>query len=164
MKKILAVVFILLLLIAGCSSDETIKKGEKEFDTDELFSADLNVKFNEVFSWINMMPGPKAEPRFNITGEIELYESDKYNLESIKLAIINIYQNDELIYSIKPEVRVDDNLSTDKMKFLIFSTIKGMLIENSLDTETVIDAKFIFGQDDDKYSYLIKNIKIDKAY
>ena len=164
MKKIFTFISIVILLSAGCSSDETVKKNVDEIENGEIVSEELNVEFSGVYCWINLMPGPKAEPRFNITGEIKLFESPEYSLDSIILSAINIYQNSKLIYSIDPVIRIDDNLSTDQMKFIIFSTIKGMLIDVNLDSETVVDASFIFEQDNEKYSYLVKDIKIDKAY
>jgi len=160
--KIILVVLLAVFLFSCTSEKKTMKDGVKE--TDELTSVELNVKFNEIYSWINLMPGPKAKPRFHITGELEVYESGAYEIDKLNLTQINIYQNSEVVYSIKPEVRQDEKLSNDKMRFLIFSTIRGLLITEKLNTNIPVDAKFIFEYDDNMYSYFVKDVKIEKAY
>lgn len=164
MKKYYLSVIILFALLIGCSSEDLSKKSDAKIDTEELYTPDLKVKFKEVYSWVNLMPGPDAKPRFNITGEIEILPSVKYDLKYMDLSLINIYQNDEMVYSIKPEVRIDKSRSTDKLKLIIFSTIKGLLLDAKLDMDATVDAKFIFDQDNDRYSYFIEGIKINKAY
>lgn len=161
-KKIIITVLSAIIFFSCTSEKKTMKDGIK--DTDELTSVELNVKFNKVYSWINLMPGPNAKPRFHITGELEVYKSGAYEIDKLNLTQINIYQNRELIYSIKPEVRQDEKLSKDKMRFLLFSTIRGLFVSEKLDTEKPVDAKFIFEYSDEMYSYYIKDIEIEKAY
>lgn len=163
MNKKYILVILLLFLFASCTSDEVTKKDEADYDV-EMFTPELKVDFKEVYSWINLMPGPDAQARFNITGEFEIFQTSDYDFSKMNLTLIKIFQNKELIYSIKPEIRIDDKRSTNESKFIIFGTIKGLLPDPKLNTEGVIDAQFIFTEDDELYSHLIKNVKIDKAY
>jgi hypothetical protein len=163
MNKKYILVILLLFLFASCTSDEVTKKDESDYDV-EMFTPDLKVDFKEVYSWINLMPGPDAQARFNITGEFEIFQTSDYDFTKMNLTLIKIFQDKELIYSIKPEIRIDDKRSTNESKFIIFGTIKGLLPDPKLNTEGVIDAQFIFTEDDELYSHLIKNVKIDKAY
>ncbi len=160
--KIVLTILLAVFLFSCTSEKKTMKDGVKE--TDELTSVELNVKFNKVYSWINLMPGPKAKPRFNITGEFEVYESGAYEIDKLNLTQINIYQKSEQIYSIKPEVRQDEKLSNDKMRYQLFSTIRGLFVSEKLNTEKPVDAKFIFEYYDKMYSYYIKDVEIEKAY
>lgn len=163
MERKYILVIVLLFIFASCTSDEVTKKDESDYDV-EMFTPELKVEFKEVYSWINLMPGPDAQARFNITGEIEIFQSSDYDFSRMNLTLIKIFQNKELIYTIKPEIRSDDKRSTTESKFIIFGTVRGMLPDPKLDTERVIDAQFIFEEEDELYSYLIKNVKIDKAY
>ncbi|MCZ7604071.1 MAG: hypothetical protein M5R37_14510 [Melioribacteraceae bacterium] len=163
MNKKYILVILLLFLFASCTSDEVTKKDEADYDV-EMFTPELKVDFKEVYSWINLMPGPDAQARFNITGEFEIFQTSDYDFSKMNLTLIKIFQDKELIYSIKPEIRIDDKRSTNESKFIIFGTIKGLLPDPKLNTEGVIDAQFIFTEDDELYSHLIKNVKIDKAY
>lgn len=163
MNKKHILVIMLIFIFASCTSDEVSKKDEADYEVD-MFTPELKVDFKEVYSWINLMPGPDAQARFNITGEFEIFQSTDYDFSRMDLTLIKIFQDKELIYSIKPEIRIDDKRSTTESKFIIFGTIKGMFPDQKLDTERVIDAQFIFEEDDELYSYLIKNVKIDKAY
>lgn len=161
-KKIIIAVLSAIFLFSCTSEKKTMKDDIN--DTDELTSVELNVKFNKVYSWINLMPGPNAKPRFHITGEFEVYESGAYEIDKLNLTQINIYQNGEIVYSIKPEVRQDEKLSNDKMRYQLFSTIRGLFVSEKLNTEKPVDAKFIFEYYDKMYSYYIKDVEIEKAY
>mgnify|MGYP005842063375 CR=1 FL=1 len=159
-----------LIVIAGfvftaCSSDEELKKETgKQTDTELTNSSKLNIKFDKVYSWVNLMPGPKAYPRFHITGEYEISGSPNYSFENVKLSEINIFQNDTLIYNINPELRTNEQLSTDSSKYFIFSSKPGLEESSLLDRSKMVDAEFIFVDDTIKFKYDINDIKVEEAH
>lgn len=154
-----------LVFLAACSSEkETSKQVDDVSNMEEIVALETSVRLNKVYSWINLMPGPNAQPTFHITGEIELHDSKNYETDKMKLVQIVIYQNDIKIYSIEPGVREDENLSTEGMRLLIFSNPQKILVDERLDSEKSVDAFFVFEYDSDMYSYILKNIKIDKAF
>ena len=166
MKKLLIILLLAFgFLFSACSPTKEQRQGAS-IDTDELYNPDLKLKVKQVYSWLNLMPGPpeKNKARFHITGELEVLKSVKYELDFIRLHVVNIYQNDEFIYSIVPEVRVADDLSSTDSKYLIFSTVSGLHIEQKLDTEKPIDVKLIFKEGSDLYPYTVKDLKIEKAH
>jgi len=168
MKKLLPLVIIIPLLFTACSSEnETSKKVEdvKNIeDGQEIITEGLSLKFKKNYSWINLMPGPKAKPTFHIAGEMELYDATDYKLETANLTQLVIIQNYKIIYTIEPIVREDENLSTENMRYLIFSSPQKIYLDDKLDSEKTIDVNFVFECDSGMFSYLVKNIKIDKAY
>ncbi|MDZ7767019.1 MAG: hypothetical protein U5K00_21820 [Melioribacteraceae bacterium] len=157
-------IFAILLLVA-CSSEEKLNK-EKPVETDNeaSYSTELNIKFHKVYSWVNLMPGPKAKPRFHITGEYELFESPDYKIDEIKLGHINILQNDSLIYNITPEVRINEKLSTDSTKYVIFSNPTELPAHPLLDRKKSVDAEFIFYSVSDTMQHSINDITIEEAH
>lgn len=164
MKRNYSILFLTLVFFAACTSENESTKRVEKTDTESDGSQELIIEFDKVYSWVNLMPGPDAKPSFHITGEIKLFESGAYNLSELQLAQINIYQNNETVFSFKPDVRLKENLSAEKVKLLVFSTITGLFVKNNLNYEKPVDAKFIFKHNSELFSYTVNDIKIEKAY
>ena len=163
MKKVVLIMLVFSMFMACSSEEEAIKKISEE-ESMEIVDSEVNVKFNKVYCWINLMPGPDAKPKFNVGGELQLYKSDEYDFNKMNLSGVEIYQSEEKIYSLKLSVREDENLSTEDMRFKIFSNLKEVNPVETLDSESPVDAKFIFEYDSKQYLYYVNDIKIDKAY
>ncbi|MBI9070312.1 MAG: hypothetical protein JEY94_01870 [Melioribacteraceae bacterium] len=142
---------LLVLTIFSCTSTVRFNKNDK-FE----YESTINIKVNKAYCWINEMPG--SERRFNITGDILVLESPGYNCENVELKTIKILQNNLEVYFIKPVVRKDDSKTR-----IQFSTVKGLLPNENLDINKNVDIYFIFEEDDDIFTYLKKNCKIDRV-
>lgn len=154
-----------VVLFASCSSEEKLNKEKtEESNNDANYSTELNAKFHKIYSWVNLMPGPKAEPRFHITGEYELFDSRNSSFDEIKLRLINILQNDSLIYSINPEIRFVEKLSTDSSAYAIFSNPTELSLPPSLNRKKTVDVEFIFYSVSDTMKHTITEITIEEAH
>lgn len=162
MTKLKIIFIILIMFFVSCSTEKEVQ-AEKSINGKDT-SPELSINLNKVSSWINLMPGPDAEPTFHISGEIELLKSADYDYKQLVLTNIYVYQNDERVYTIKPEVRINTKLSTDEMNYIIFTSSRGLTVKNNLNTEKPVEAKLIFEDDSNIFSYYIKDVKIDKAY
>lgn len=164
-QKTKYLLIIAIVLLVACSSEEKLNK-EKTDDADKetSYSTELNIKFHKIYSWVNLMPGPKAQPRFHITGEYEVFESSNYNYNQVKLGIINILQNDSLIYRIDPDIRINEKLVTDSSTYVIFSNPSALSPHPAMDRKKPIDAQFIFYSELDTLLHTINDITIEEAH
>jgi hypothetical protein len=127
---------------------------------EELYVQDVKLRVNEIYCWVNLMPG--IEPRFHITGDVDVLYDVSYDLEFVKLESIIIYQNSE-VYRISPatnELMIDKSIE----KKIKFSTINGLLLNRDLNIEKRINIDLVFNDGNDELFYRIDNIKINKAY
>ncbi len=159
-KILIKIVFIGLVLF-GCA---TTKVREKEHaPVPEKISAEqeMNVDVIKINSWINLMPG--TDPRFNISGEIEIKpKNSDYQLMDLLFTEIKIKQNGKTVYFIKPTVR--EETGKKDLRKLLFSTIKGLSITPDLNPDKHIDVELIFDDDGDELKYVIRNVKVEKIY
>lgn len=153
-------IIIIILFLYSCSS-EISRKDYEITDLDELLIQDLNLNVNEIYSWVNLMPG--SESRFHITGDIDLLESIKYDIKFVKLVSVIIYHNNIEIYRISPVIQEDDTEETSS-KNIKFSTIKGLLFNRELNIDQNINIDLVFNEGSSELIYKLDNIKINKAY
>jgi hypothetical protein len=145
----------IILLIAGCSSSRNIDEKSK-----------LNVNVNKVDCWLNLMPGGPGS--FHIAGEITVKNNEEFNIDSLQLVRVNIFQNDKVIYSFVPffnllNDQVKELKINDEKKYL-FGTDKMLEIKKLLDESQNVNAELEFLYDKKSFSYLIKEIKVEKVY
>lgn len=153
-------ILIILLLLSSCSSEITRRQEYENKEMDKLLIQDLKLNVNEIYSWVNLMPG--SDSRFHITGDIDLLESIKYDFKFVRLASIIIYQDDIEIYRISPVIREDDSFDT-LSKNIKFSTIRGLLINKDLKTDQMIDIDLVFNEGSSELIYKLDNLKINTA-
>ena len=68
-----------MVVLLSCSSEKVQKPKYSSSDLDELIIQDVKLNINEIYSWVNLMPGSSS--RFHITGDIDLLESIKYDIQ-----------------------------------------------------------------------------------
>jgi hypothetical protein len=154
-------IFTSLLLFTFCSSERSVRRADGSGELDELYIQDVKLKVNEIYSWVNLMPG--AEPRFHITGNVDLLKSIKYDFRFVELVSVIVYHDNKKVYSISPVVKELESEQGDS-KNIRFSTIRGLLINRELDIDKDINIDLVFNDGDDELIYMLDNIKINKAY
>ncbi len=159
-KSEVYLILLSVIVLASCSADRTIKKDRPSGELAELYLQDVKLTVNEIYSWVNLMPG--IEPRFHITGDVDLLYDREYDLEFVKLESIVVYQNSE-IYRISPSTKefIIDKTIAKKIRF---STINGLFVNRELNIDKHINIDLVFNYAGEKLIYKIDNIKIHKAY
>ena len=146
-------------MLAGCSGSGETNTG---FEKDAGLSNPYGIKVVKIDSWVNLMPG-SPESLF-IKGELELEKSGTENPQFAKLVLVNIYQGTNLVYTFDPVVQ--EKVSKSKLKNkVLFSTVNGLLLNKKYDSnKNTIDVGLVFFVAGEKFSYLVKNVKVEKAY
>ncbi|VAX27608.1 hypothetical protein MNBD_IGNAVI01-954 [hydrothermal vent metagenome] len=160
MNKILSLITITILSILSfikCSSSVPQKEIGK-VETELVYQNEILLNVKKVYSWINAMPGQK--PRFQITGELEILDDSNYNLERLKIVRITILQDKKMIFIFKPNVK--EEMLKNK-KSVIFSTVRGLLLNAALNEKKPIDIVIEFNDGSTEFKYTISNITIEKA-
>lgn len=157
MLTLIAIVLITIIAFIKCSSSIQQKEiGEIEPETTNKDEIQLNVE--NIYSWINAMPGSK--PRFHVTGELEILDDSNYDIKNIRIIKITILQDQKMIFMFRPKIK--EELSKDG-KTLTFSTIRGLLVNAALDKKKAIDIVFDFDDGSTEIKYVIKNVNIEIA-
>ncbi|NOG98751.1 MAG: hypothetical protein HND52_12395 [Ignavibacteriae bacterium] len=159
---IITMMFILFLFNCG-GSEETVKKEEvKTVIDEEIIVPDLKVNIHEMYCWVDLMPG--GPNRFQISGNLNVSDSYKYDLKFLKLKAVRIFQNNKQLFSIRPKVKLDENAITEEGKSFVFSTIRGLSINPEYKIDNPVDIRIIFEEDDELFEYNIYNQKVEKVY
>ncbi len=140
-------ILILLIIFAGCSAISGISDIKEE------------IEFSEIYSWVNLMPG--GDPKFHITGDVEFIDDSNFDLQNHELEAIKIYQNNRMIYLIKPNVKIE---KVEGKGRLIFNSSQGYKVVPDFNYENPINVELIFKADGENYSYFIENHRVDKVY
>ena len=156
--KYLYLFLITVLILAGCSSSVP-QKEIGEVETELVYQDEIMLNVKKVFSWINAMPGPE-KPRFHVTGELEILESNNYDYKNLKIVRITILQNQKMIFMFKPTVKEE---LLKKKKDLIFSTVRGLLLNAAFNEKQTIDIVIEFTDGSTDFKYTISNISVEKA-
>lgn len=156
--KYLLFLFIITLFVYSCSSSVPEIK-EIEEKKEDIYSDGLRINVKQIYSWVNKMPGSKK--RFHITGNIEILEDPKYNIDDLSIMSITIQQSNETIYEFTPKTVVD---SSSTNKTILFSTVRGLLYSTRIDVYKNIDVKMILSDSANEFYYDIPNVKIEEVY
>jgi hypothetical protein len=158
MKIKLLIVIIGLIVLGGCSSPlPEIKK--VEIEAKPIYENNLRINSKQVYCWVNRMPGQK--PRFNVTGELNIFEASDFNLKDVTIKKVFVIQNDVLVYQFTPKI----DLNIDKnVKTIIFSTVKGLLLTMNLDSKKPVNIKILLSDSAKETEYLIENVAIEEVY
>jgi PBP1b-binding outer membrane lipoprotein LpoB len=92
-KAILTIFLILFVTGCGSSEEATINEEVKTVADEEIIVPDLKVDIKELYCWVDLMPG--GPNRFQISGNLNVSESFKYELKFLKLKAVRIFQNEK---------------------------------------------------------------------
>jgi hypothetical protein len=156
--------FLLFLFLFGCGSSEevTVKDETTEVIEEEIPVPSLKLDIKEIYCWVDLMPG--GPNRFQISGNLFVADSYKYDLKFLKLKAVRIFQDDKLIFSIIPKIKFDQNSIRDEGKEFVFSTIKGLSINPDYNMDKNVDIKIIFEENNNSFEYNIQQQKVEKVY
>lgn len=152
-------VVMMILLLASCSSEKATKDSGYEITSESLYIPDIDLSVKKIYCWANLMPG--SPNRLHLTGDITLKDSFKYDSKFVKLERVNVIQNNSLLYMIKPTVQDGDE--TWEGRNILFSTIKGILLDEMIDLNKSVNIELIFSEGSENYSYIIENVKVEQA-
>ncbi|MBN1301057.1 MAG: hypothetical protein JW995_07550 [Melioribacteraceae bacterium] len=150
---------LLLAFIIGCSSAE---KSTKKVELEELFKQEVMLNIGEVNAWINLMP--YSETRFHISGVVEVHDKPDYNFNYIKLETVDVIQDDEVVFQIKPTSQISDSESDLRIKVIRFSTIKGVLMNPQLDPDLPVNLVLDFYDGNNHLKYFIEKVDVETTY
>jgi len=162
MKILRLILFVpVLFMVYSCSSSEkTTKNMEKKIEIEpEENVSELNLQIEKNVGWINLMPGTK--PKFHVSGKLALLKGDSYNNEKTVLNFIKIYQSGKEIYFIKPKVREEYSI---EIKSFVYSTIRGLSLNQDLNTKKSVNFEFLFSDGNEKFNYSVNNIMIEEVH
>lgn len=151
--------FFLLLFLSGCSSVTNQQKSITNKE-DNIYNNDYRINSKNIVAWINRLPGSQ-KPRFNVTGEISIFDYSGYNFKKVKIVKIFISQSNNLLYQFIPNVDYKVNASSIDV---IFSTIKGFLLTPILEINNPIDLKILLSDETNNFEYIINNINIEEVH
>ncbi len=145
------------IVFCACAGNSIIKhdtKGTKR----------VNISVNEVYAWVNYMPGENSSPLFRISGDILVKKSSDYDLKSISLSKIVVYQDTLVVYNIKPVINENEKESSLNKRNMLFNTLKGLELIENLDVDKKIDVELVFEENNKLFVHFINNIGIEKTY
>ncbi len=157
-NKYLYFILLIVLFLFGCSSSVP-QKEIGEVETELVYQDEIMLNVKKVYSWINAMPGAD-KPRFHVTGELEILESNNYDFKKLKIVRITILQNQKMIFMFKPTI--NEEVQHNKKK-LIFSTVRGLLLNAAFHEKQPIDILIEFTDGSTEFKYSINNIPVEKA-
>jgi len=160
MKKILLLIsiFFITILIFNQCSPSVPQKEIGEVQTEIVYADEIRLNVKSIFSWINAMPGSK--PRFHVTGDLEILDNSNYDFQNISITMVTILQDQKMVFMFRPKIK--EELKKDK-KSLIFSTVKGLLLNAALNQKKPIDILFDFTDGSTELKYVINNVHIEIA-
>lgn len=151
---------ILIILFAACSTpEESVKRNTENYTEVKKFVNEVNLQVDQNVSWINRMPG--SQPKFHVSGKVELLQDDDYDQNEIELKYIKIYQGNTEVYYIIP--KVIERVEIDR-KIFTYSTIKGLSLNDKLKSDQPVMFELIFMEDKSELKYRINNIKIEEVF
>src|ERR1035437_1442827 len=89
MKKILIFLFLLPVVLIGCSGSQS-----------EAHDLNLKIITRQINSWVNLMPGSK--PSFFISGSIQIKNTENSAIDTLLLLKCDVLQEGRLIYQLHP--------------------------------------------------------------
>ena len=147
----------IVVFLIGCSSSDHVKN-----------NIQIEITKHHVDAWLNLMPG-MSPGTFHLTGEITLRNDSQIKLDNLSMTRIIVYADGEEVYTIrpvfKPRLKEEDySLLSGSNKEFIFETEKGLKIKEKLINYKMIDLKLEFQTQMGEQSFVIKDIKVERAY
>lgn len=159
------IVFIaVVFMLASCAKQEVLKDRNGNTETDKDITAQVDADIDDMAAWVNLMPGPNFNPKFHITGKIEIKESSLYNYKNIKLAQVTVYQKGNRMFEIIPKVQENEEKSSKDSRYIMFSTLEGETYKDKdFDPDKSVDVKLLFIENAKVFSHMIYDLKVEKA-
>ena len=155
--KILLICFSLQILFfyVGCSHQENMKENY------------ISIKELKLNSWMNLMPG--GQPSFHISGEVRIKNGESIDITNLKLESINVFQNSELLGSLKPDFNIkneneDNIIPVDSERSYFFKAKMPSKVITNFNEDEPVNMKFLFRWADKSYLHDIENVKVQKVY
>jgi len=159
-RKNILLLSVFAFIVWNCSTGK-IEKDESEIKVipkAELVK-DLNLNIQKTVSWVNLMPGTK--PKFHISGNVNLLNGEDYILENTKLKFVKVFQSGKEMYFVKPKVRVENK--SDSVK-IMFSTLRGLSINEELNTKKNVMFEFIFNDGKEDFIYQLNDVELQEVH
>ena len=114
------------------------------------------------------MPGV-SPGKFHLTGEVILQNQGDEEIKNISLNNITVYSSEKVIYSFKPyfthKTEEDNfNLETGMDKIFGFGLTKGLMINERLANNKIININLNFVSDKGSYTYSVDGVEVEEAY
>lgn len=154
MKEMILISILSILFTSNCA-------GVKETCND------VEVKVLEINSWLNLMPGGPGS--FHLSGEFSLFHENEEVECEISIVKIQVYYNDELIYSFKPLIQYSrteqkSNQLNRLTEVFQFFTETGLEIREPMMAAEFIDVELLFEIDDKNVFERINEVELTRAY
>jgi hypothetical protein len=155
MKKILIFLFLLPVILIGCSGSQS-----------EANDLKLDIITRQIISWVNLMPGSK--PSFFISGSLKIKNNEYAVIDSVKLLKCEVLQGGETLYELHPDLRssvsaMDPmNPGTDRIFTLYLPT--GTPIKKELNLEKPVSVDLYLSALNKVKQYEIDSIYVIKTY
>ena len=153
--------WILIVAIFGCSSTKSLDDEKVVDKTVEKKINEIDLEIEKVISWVNLMPGPNSENKFQVSGKFFILPNDNYDFTKTTLKYIKVFQNGKLLYFIQPKVL--EKIENDK-KEITYSTIKGLSINKDLHRQKKVKMEFIFNSGSDELKYYVEDVNVEEAH
>jgi hypothetical protein len=116
---------------------------------------------------MNLMPG--GQPSFHISGEIKLKNEESIDITNLRLESISVFQNSELIGSIKPDFNIkneieDNIIDIDSERDYSFKAKMPSKLISDFNADEPVDMKFLFRWADKSYLHEIEKVNVQKVY
>lgn len=168
MKLKTLLILSIVIILESCSpkvivkEDEVVQEISEPVKLEEIFTQEVRLDVKQLHAWVNLMPG--SESRFHLSGELDIKNNFKYDMEFMILKKIEVFQNSNSIYIVKPTIQIDETLSSENInKYIRFSTLRGILLDGMLNIDTSINLSLIFYDGKSEYVYKIENLIINRT-
>ncbi len=150
--------FFLAILWNGCSSSLPDAK-KIQSNSEDIYVDSLRINTKEIYAWVNRMPGQK--PRFHVTGNLQIFEDTKYNLNNLIIEGVKVKQGANIIYQFTPTYEAK---YLESFKSIVFSTVRGLLLLSTLDVNKDISITIKLSDSLNEIEYSINKIKIEEVH
>lgn len=142
--------------MTGCSSSNV----EKE-------TLDIKLINLSIDSWLNLMPGSPG--KFHLQGELTVKNSGEDKLNDLELKNILVYSEEEFVYNIVPYFSLknkqeEKNILPGDQRNFVFGTESGLRADEILMKNNLINVKLDFVAEQGVYSFMEKEIPVERAY
>ncbi|GJQ61808.1 MAG: hypothetical protein SCALA702_08610 [Melioribacteraceae bacterium] len=154
---------LLLILITACSLTDETTKTEIDNPVPEKSEAPEPEKFsfNELESWINLMPG--GSDSFHLSGDLVITENSGLNLKNAQILEVVVFQDGKQLYEFKPETK-KGYVSEEESAYFQFSTKRGLKISGLLKTEFPIVVEVHLTDGDENMVVTVDKVLVQKIY
>jgi hypothetical protein len=155
MKQALILLFILLVILTGCSGSQS--------ETNDL---KLDIVTQQINSWVNLMPGSK--PSFFISGSLKIKNNEHAVLDTVKLLKCEVLQEGKTIYELHPDLRssvsIMDPMSPGNDRIYTIYLPTGTPIKKELNLEKSVSLGLYLSALNKVKRYIIDSIYVMKTY